>query len=1052
MGNRFGSALPERPRKSGRIGTAVTIALIAGSVSALTPAAAVAATGTASATPAQAVHGVTGNRPVETPDAAALATAEATGRAVTVAADETDESTIQANPNGSFTYTATVQPTRVKKNGTWVAIDTTLQRNEDGTLTPIASPSGVAFSAGGRTPLATLTGPGGQKLAVSWPGSLPSPTVSGATATYRNVLPGVNLELTDTQYGGYTEQLVITSAKAAANPALSDIHFRTSTSGLTLSRTGAGGIQATDSSGAVRFTSPTATMWSSAPAAATAGARKAADAVAQADTAPAAEVGVRISPGGLDLLPPTSALTGKNVSYPVVIDPTVSPKYTNNWTWVSQTDSGTSYWQGGNNTHDTNAHVGDDDWTDPSFGVTRSLFSLDMSGLAGTNVTAASFSVEEQGPTSSWSGNRQLDLHGAAGFNSSTNWNNQPAAWSPYTAGQFPSLDTDGTGSGDFDVTTLVQNAVAAGYNSQTMVVEADNESDDTAYRYLIGGGSAGPKLSVTYYSTPNLPADLAVTNGTKSTACATSAPGTWIGASDSHSVTLTADVSSADSDTAVSSSFWSRETEPTMPAHWTDMSGPTITTGAANQKTEIRSSALSLTDGEEFQWQAYSAEDGGAFSTTAAPGTSTDCWFRADFTPPTITGTPTAVPPTSTAPGHNTGTLSVSATDGGTNPSGVARILYNVNGTSLTGGGDGEKSVATSGTATVPLTAENWGTNVVWYAAQDAAGNISTPTYYSYYVAPGPYTPGTAGDLDGDGIPDLAAVDSSGDIDIYSNPLSFTTTGADASGQLLPASAAGDTTGAATFTGALLAHSGSVHGQNCDDLDLVQNGNLVIEENNNCNLDSPNSSWTPIFGQRPSAPVTGTPAAAAAAYDSGNWSQAQQLVALSSPQTVNGSTVLVTTDLVTLELSGGTEYLWEFPMAGATPTAPVLLASGSAWSGVTLVNAGLVKGSHALWTRNNSTGALTQYLGVDTDTSGTLTGTTIAASGYSASTYPLITAEGDAGDTGTTAGPALWAVDATGTLQLIPSTLNSAGAPTLQPASTPMTASGWANGLTDLN
>jgi len=436
-----------------------------------------------------------------------------------------------------------------------------------------------------------------------------------------------------------------------------------------------------------------------------------------------------------------------------------------------------------------------------------------------------------------------------------------------------------------------------------------------------------------------------------------------------------------------------------------------------------------------------YDYEDG--YGSAAAPGNGQTCYFSADFTPPTI-GAVAENPPA--VAGGAPGSMTISATDTGTNPSGVARILYNINGTSLTAGGAGEQSVPSNGSATtIPLATDQWGTNTVWYAVQDVAGNISQAKSYSFSVAAGTYEAGTAGDLDGDGKPDLVAIDASGNIDLYSNPLGYTPSTANSSTIVVKASDASIYTGAASFAGALIAHSGSVHGKNCDDLDIVSHGQLLIEENNTCAADP---TFTPTVTTRPSAASTGTPTAAAAAYDSNDWNQVQQLIALSGP--VNG--VLATTDLITLEESGGTEYLWEFPMTGSTPGAPILLDSGSSWSGVTLINAGVTSsGSHVLWTRNNTTGAVTQYLGINSDTTNSLgTGTAVTGTALSATSYPLITGAGNI-TSATGSGPALWAIDPAGTLQLIQTTIDSSNNATVL-APDPMTATGWGTGITAIS
>ncbi len=93
----------------------------------------------------------------------------------------------------------------------------------------------------------------------------------------------------------------------------------------------------------------------------------------------------------------------------------------------------------------------------------------------------------------------------------------------------------------------------------------------------------------------------------------------------------------------------------------------------------------------------------------------------------------------------------------------------------------------------------------------------------------------------------------------------------------------------------------------------------------------------------------------------------------------------------------------------------------------------------------------MTQYLDIDADTTNTLTGTQIANSGYSTATYPLLVSAGDITDSNGATGPALWATDTAGTLQLIPTTLDSSGNATIL-GPEPMTATGWATGLTAIS
>ncbi|MFC1416244.1 DNRLRE domain-containing protein [Streptacidiphilus cavernicola] len=996
-------------------------------------------------------HADTSSPPVVTdPEAVASAQAQSTGKDVAVDADSTTTSTTVANPDGSFTYTASPFPVQVKQGGSWVPVDATLQHNADGTLSPKAAESQVSFSAGGGTALATLTNSQGQRVSLSWPNALPAVQVSGATATYPSVFPGVDLQMTATTDGGYSEELIVKTAAAAANPALNDIRFNTSTSaGLTLGRNAAGGLQVTDASGATAFTSPTATMWStpdsgaaakglstrslgaSTPDAGTAGTESTGDMPAQDDAGSVTDLAVNVSGQAVDLVPPAGALTSSSNTYPLVIDPSLSPAEPG-WTWIASNTPGTSYWEGSNNTHDSYAHVGYDDWCADgtsgcsAFGTTRSLFSLSMAGLAGKHVTAASLSVTEQGPTSSWSGTRQIDLHSGGAFNSSTTWSNQSVSAAVSASANFATIASATTGNANFDVTSLIQSAVAAGYGTQTMALEAHDEGDDTAYRYLHGA----VQLGVTYWSTPNLPTSLTTTDGGTTTSCNTTAPGTWISRTDSNTINLNASLTGPDSTYAETADYWYRKVQPALDASWTEAPPQSVVAQSTPQPTSF--TMPTLTDGSEYEWQVYAQSDGGAYSSTAAPSAGTQCWFRTDFTTPTITpGTP--VLPTGTG---GTGSLPVTPTDPGTNPSGVTKILYNVNGTSLNSGGSGELS-EDAGTKSVPLKADHWGTNTVWYAVVDAAGNQSAPQHYDYYVADSAFTPGTAGDLDGDHKPDLATVDSSGAVRYYSNPFAASPNGTagnpDGGAVLIPASSAPNGT---SFAGALIAHRGSYTEQTCDDLVVIQSGTLHVDtDNNNC---SPTTSWTLGSGQaRPTGSnVTGD----TTNYNTTDWSSVRQAVLLSSS---GGESALLT-----LENDNGVWTLWMFTANGPTFRKAVLLSTSSSWSHVTLISPGSINGVPALWARDTTTGSLTQYTGVeDWQNTTTPAGTTIAAGGYRVGQYPSITSDGPEDGTN----PTLWATTRTGQLTEIPTTVAANGAVTLG-APVPVSSVGWAANVQTLD
>src|SRR5262245_38386195 len=70
------------------------------------------------------------------PHVAARARAAATGKPVPIPELTTEDSTTVADPDGTFTLSTTVLPTRMKDaSGAWENIDPTLRRSPDGSIT-----------------------------------------------------------------------------------------------------------------------------------------------------------------------------------------------------------------------------------------------------------------------------------------------------------------------------------------------------------------------------------------------------------------------------------------------------------------------------------------------------------------------------------------------------------------------------------------------------------------------------------------------------------------------------------------------------------------------------------------------------------------------------------------------------------------------------------------------------------------------------------------------------------------------------------------------------
>ncbi|TWE10144.1 hypothetical protein BKA23_2496 [Rudaeicoccus suwonensis] len=173
---------------------------------------------------------------------AALRTALTTHRASVVTSLTTATSDVTALPDGTFRQTTSAVPVRVRRGSTWVSLNTTLARTAHG-IAPVAASDPVTFSAGGTGPLITL-GSGAHTATITLPDSLPAPVLSGTTATYRQVAPGIDVVVSATTTG-YTETLVVHSAAAASSSALTALmHPSISSSGTTWSSTadGAGAV------------------------------------------------------------------------------------------------------------------------------------------------------------------------------------------------------------------------------------------------------------------------------------------------------------------------------------------------------------------------------------------------------------------------------------------------------------------------------------------------------------------------------------------------------------------------------------------------------------------------------------------------------------------------------------------------------------------------------------------------------------------------------------------------------------------------------------------
>ncbi|KPI03715.1 hypothetical protein OK074_4882 [Actinobacteria bacterium OK074] len=275
----------------------------------------------------------------------ALARAAASGDEVEVVGERAEYATTYANPDGySFSLEQSAVPVRVSMpDGSWAAPDATLERRADGSIGPKASVADISLSAGGAGDGLVTLAEDGRSLSLGWPGTLPAPTLDGDSATYADVLPGVDLRMTAT-VEGVRQVLVVKSAEAAAHPDLERIEFSFRADGLTLGNRTGGGLAAVDEDGNTVFRSPAARMWDSAGDTATdagpttmslaaadgdpvvdgTGETSADPADGPGDGDASAVLPVKLTDASIAVEPDAELLGGADTVYPLYIDPDVT--------------------------------------------------------------------------------------------------------------------------------------------------------------------------------------------------------------------------------------------------------------------------------------------------------------------------------------------------------------------------------------------------------------------------------------------------------------------------------------------------------------------------------------------------------------------------------------------------------------------------------------------------------------------------------------------------------------------------------------------------------
>lgn len=545
--------------------------LVAGVLAAAVPGGAQAATARAAG---GAASGRKAGGPVALSAFAASAQAKKTGKPVVASALTTPTSVTTAKPGGIFTATESLVPVRAFRSGKWQALNPALHENANRTVSPAVTTGGLMLSGGGSGPLAVLSSHG-RSMSLWWPGRLPVPALSGATATYANVLPGVNLAVTADAQGGLSDVLVIKDAAAAANPALRSLRLRVSAPGLKVTANRAGNLRVAASAKAEPvFTAQPPQMWDSAPPAAGTvvpgqnGALLAKPSglpaySSQAGPGAAArvwQVPLSVAGNTITLAPPHAALAARGAVYPLYIDPSFEPDPVNEnnsaWTEVqSGFPNNTADWD-----ESSNLQVGLCDFSYCNgMGVARSFFAMPMPPelTTSTSINSADIYMTENWAPSCTK--ETIELRPTGGIGTGTSWNNQPG-WSSTTLSQVAGFGYPGCNPPDGyytnDITWNVASVIAgdAGHvGSQTWGLMAGSESDDRYWKQFNSGSSA-ITMSVSYHNPPKQPAAL---QNSPAGACKTSVGSeSAIGADDVTLSAVVGDVDNGNGDDSLTTTF----------------------------------------------------------------------------------------------------------------------------------------------------------------------------------------------------------------------------------------------------------------------------------------------------------------------------------------------------------------------------------------------------------------------------------------------------------------------------------------------------------------
>jgi hypothetical protein len=436
--------------------------------------------------------------PVSEAEKQAVRQAAATGSDVVVEALTTPTELVTASPDGSFSKTLTVEPSRMLHNGKWVDISTDVVDAGD-VLRPKMAPVDLSLGKGKSRHMSTVGDSRGHSVTESWPyGELPVPVLKANTATYPGVLPGVDL-IQVVKKQGISQVLKISTPEAARDPRVQELKLKLDSTNVTFAEDGKGGLtgkSAKDGTDVLR--SATGQWWDS----------RYPDASATDPGGPGLTRPLKLSltkeNGQVhEKLALNDLTTAKDLTYPLYVDPDWSAVRAS-YVFVDSAFPNTSYWNGQYTEGYVNVGFLPGKW-DYSYGLnhsTRGYWQFNTGPLVGKRIFSARFNA-----TNIWSSSctaRTVRARVTGGVGPGTTWNAQPGIVADLDAKAF-AYGNEGAGCGD---STVAFDMMAGAHifptvGQWTVGLFADNEHwDELSWKRFRNDAS----ITISYGTPPSVP------------------------------------------------------------------------------------------------------------------------------------------------------------------------------------------------------------------------------------------------------------------------------------------------------------------------------------------------------------------------------------------------------------------------------------------------------------------------------------------------------------------------------------------------------------------